>query len=650
MIEVREKRRSGFLYYSAAIVALLFSFNLYGQRNLNEDTIHIKEVVISRKKNIPDMPGYSSRRLDSVVIKNYPLENMAELLSGNSLIFVKSYGSGGSATTSVRGAGASHTQLTWNEININNPMAGQTDLSLIPACFIDDIQIYTGGASMSLNSGGIGGIINLETNPVWKNETSVMLNPGFSSFGKYSGSVSVKSGNSHFQTVTKIFLETAENDFRYLDNETTSQPFWETRKNSQSRQKGYLQELYVKNKKSVTSARIWYQSASRNLPSPIVVQQLNENEKQFDESLRTMLNFKTSRGRFDYSLTGALMLNRLNYFNRLVSIDSRNLSEKMTLKAIMETSLRENTKIKFSINDELSAVKSNNYDHTSSRNNLNLTASIRKMCNNRLGTTILIREIINNRTFLLPDFTAGLEYRIIEGKEYFLKGNLGKNSKVPDMNDIFWTPGGNPDLKNEYAFSGEINFEMSEKIFTPVNLNFDMSLFKNSIKDMIQWHQGEFSYWTADNIQRVNSIGAESSVALTYSNNNITVVLKSLSSITRAKDMSNTSSGFSTEGKQIMYIPIYQSNTSLRIYYKKFNASWIADYTGKRFISADNSRYLPGYVTNSIKTGIKHSFKSISLDLNFSINNLFNTNYQVIAWHPMPGRSYSLGILIHFVK
>ena len=45
-------------------------------------------------------------------------------------------------------------------------MLGQSDLALIPAGLIDDIQINYGGASMPFNSGGIGGIINLETRPV----------------------------------------------------------------------------------------------------------------------------------------------------------------------------------------------------------------------------------------------------------------------------------------------------------------------------------------------------------------------------------------------------------------------------------------------------------------------------------------------------
>ena len=56
-------------------------------------------------------------------------------------------------------------------------MLGQSDLALIPAGLIDNIQIYYGGASMPLNSGGIGGIINLETGPVWLERCSWALGP-----------------------------------------------------------------------------------------------------------------------------------------------------------------------------------------------------------------------------------------------------------------------------------------------------------------------------------------------------------------------------------------------------------------------------------------------------------------------------------------
>ena len=83
-----------------------------------------------------------------------------------------------------------------------------------------------------------------------------------------------------------------------------------------------------------------------------------------------------------------------------------------------------------------------------------------------LVRSILLREILDRSSFLIPDFSAGLQFRIIEDREdYFLKANISRNSKIPSMNDMFWFPGGNPDLKNEYAFIYELTYEMNQKIF-----------------------------------------------------------------------------------------------------------------------------------------------------------------------------------------
>ena len=98
--------------------------------SFQDDTIKIKEVVISRKKSIQILPGYKKITIDSSILMNYSHSTLADLLSENSEIFIKSYGMGGTATPSFRGTGASHTQIDWNGININNPMLGQSDLSL----------------------------------------------------------------------------------------------------------------------------------------------------------------------------------------------------------------------------------------------------------------------------------------------------------------------------------------------------------------------------------------------------------------------------------------------------------------------------------------------------------------------------------------
>jgi len=618
--------------------------------SFQNDTINIKEVVISRKKINSDPAGYKKITIDSSIIKNYSHGTLAELLSENSKIFIKSYGMGGTATPSFRGTGACHTQIAWNSININHPMLGQSDLSLIPAGLVDDIQIYFGGASMALNSGGIGGIINLETKPVWKKETLISINPGHGSFGRYTGLVKVKNGNIHYQTVTKAFLQSSENDFRYLNTVISSEPVWQTRTNSQVRQQGFIQELYYRRTKNVASARIWYQSAYRNLPSSMLTQQPNSGEKQFDESLRTMLNYDVFKGRCDYFFTGAFLLSRLNYSNRLVSIDSRNLSETLILKAGMESRIGEFTELKVVLNEELSVIKSNNYDQNATRNTASVTASAERKGSDRFGTLILIREIFDNNTILIPDFSAGFQFRVIDEREYFIKVNISRNSKIPTMNDMFWVPGGNPGLKNEYAYLYEITYVMNQKISSHLNIKYDATFFRNNIRDMIQWHPGEYSYWTADNIQNVKTMGLESSFSLDYVENNFKSQFAASYSFTKATTGGPNEINDISAGKQLMYVPENQANALFRLGFKNFYSSWIATFTGKRFIAVANTKYLPEYLINNLSTGIKLSLKGSSVDMNFNIENLFNVTYQSIAFYPLPGRSYFIKFLVQIVN
>jgi outer membrane cobalamin receptor len=638
------------LRYTLLYIAVFLALPLQGQLSIGRDTISIGEVIISSKKSNSESTGYKKTSIDSSVLKLTVHSSLADLLTQYSAVSVKSYGMGGTASPSFRGTGAGHTGLTWNGISITHPMLGQSDLALIPAGLIDDVQIFYGGASMPLNSGGIGGIINLETGPVWKKETLISINPGIGSFGQYTGLIKVRSGNLKFQTVTKAFYQSSENDYSYLNTEISNEPVRQKRTNSQVTQKGFIQELYLRHAKSVASARLWYESTDRNLPSSMLNQQPGLKETQSDESLRTILNYDLFGGVNKYSFTGAWMMNRLNYTNSLVSIDSRNYSETFTLKGAMERHIAEFTKLKVTLDEELNYIKSNNYSENTTRNTIALTASAERNGGRRLGAIFLLREILDTRKFLIPDFSAGLQYRIIDGSDYYLKANVSRNSKIPSMNEMFWVPGGNPDLKNEYAFVYEVTGEMNKKISPSFEMKYDLSLFMNNIKDMIQWHPGEYSYWTADNIKSVNSSGLESSFSMNYSENRFAAALSANYEYTKATTSSSGTANDASIGKQLIYVPENQANCSFRMNYSFLYASWIVTMTGKRYLTVDNSDYLPGYMLNNIITGFRLKMKGNTFDLNFQIDNIFDVNYQTIAFYPLPGRSYSLKLLIQILK
>ncbi|HEX7494847.1 MAG TPA: TonB-dependent receptor, partial [Bacteroidales bacterium] len=543
---------------SLLVIAAITSLQLNGQILLQNDTLKIKEVIITRKQISSEQPGFKFYRIDSSQLKDYPLFSLNEVLNDNTPLFIKYYGSGGSATSSFRGTSAGHTQVTWNGININDPMLGQSDFSLLPSGMIESVLVSFGGASMDLGNGAIGGIINLENEPCWKKLTLIDAVSGAGSFGRYSGLVKASTGSDHFQSVTKGYLNSSQNNFPYFDTDAFPDPIWKRRDNNQVMQKGFMQELYLRKAENVLSARFWYQSADRDLPGSTLYGYADE--KQSDNSFRSLVNYDMVYGKKEYFAAAAWMLSNLDYTSKLYSIDSRNKANTFVLKGGITTPIGEYSRLKIVLNEELHSIESNNYKDGVRRNNATVTLSAERKKGKRFGAVLLLRETLDDRSLLIPDYSAGFEFKVISGEEHYLKLNLSRNSKIPSLNDLFWNPGGNPDLKNEYAYSYEIGYKLDQQISTSLSLGSELNYFNNYIRDMIQWHPGDSSFWVADNIGSVNSSGIETLLNVKYLNNNLSVDLNAGYSYTRAREI-NTQSA-ETKGKQLIYIPENQANSS----------------------------------------------------------------------------------------
>lgn len=614
---------------------MLISTQVNSQLPFKQDTIKINEVIISRKQIGTELPGLKISVIDSLSLDKGALLSVADILSQNTPVFMKSYGGGGTATPSFRGTGAGHTQVTWNGISINDPMLGQTDFSLIPAGMADEIQIHFGAASMDIGNGGLGGTINLESKPDWNKHTSVRVVPSAGSFGRFSELILIKTGNGKLYSTTKAYFQTLENDFPFLYN-IGGDDIIEKRKNSRVIQNGFLQEVSVRQNANLLSARIWYQSSSRNLPGPISMLGIKTGEKQNDESIRGMLSLSNDKFLIKYFGTASWMMNRLDYYYPLYSIVSKNLSNSLVLKGGLTTYLDNNTRLGLTFNNELNAIKSNNYKKDILRNSASLAFSAIRKTKDRFGGEILIRETIYGKRLMIPDFTAAIEYRLFRIKEQFLGMNISRNSKIPSLNDLNWFPGGNPDLRNEYSWSAEIGYKAGFDLSDKLKLSSDINLYSNFIRDMIQWRPVEgSSIWITDNIRSVNSSGVEANFCAKYTKDDFNVSLTTGYAYTRATDRNPD-----LEGKQIIYVPSNMVNGSLRLGFENIYSILQSSYTGRLYTDPNNSAFLPGYAINNIICGFRSDSDNSLVDFSFRVENLFNVRYQTIADYPQPGRAY----------
>ena len=533
-------------------------------------------------------------------------------------------------------------------MNLNSPMLGQSDLSIIPAGFIDEINIYYGGASLFLGSGGMGGTINLSTRPVWTDQSDYQANLSLGSFGKYSALLKARSGTINFQSSTKALIQTSRNDFPFVDN-FSRDAVTERRKNASANQDSFLEELYFKGRNSIISARFWYLNSFRNISVPVIVQQPENGENMKDESFRSMVSYSTYKGKTNLNSTLSWFSDNMIYKNPVLSADSKNMSNSVSYKADLETRLDEKTSFYFSFADEFNLINSVNYESRKSRNIAGITFSANHKINNRFDFSLLVRDQLNDNRIMVPDFSSGLRFSIDRNKDSFLHLGISRNTKLPTLNDMYWNPGGNPVLKTENSYNGELSYEDTWKLSSGLIISSQVSVYNMLILNMIRWIPGNSGYWSPTNVDRSSSFGAEGNLGISYGFNMFKLKFTAKYSWNHSS-LINSSAGEDLIGKQLTYMPEHLISGSVRASYRYFYLSWITGYTSKRFTSADNSDFLPDYSLNNLLAGANFHFSGHSIDISLKSDNIFNVSYQTIEWYPMPGRSYQISLIYQFSK
>ncbi len=164
------------------ILISLVSSSLYAQ-GIQDSLFRIRGVeVVAERIFVKEEAGMKQTKVDSLVMRNKVNLSLSDLLSENTSVFIKNHGRGALATASFRGTAASHTQVTWNGMNISSPMAGMVDFSLIPVYIIDDLNLKHGASSIADQSGGIGGSINIANSADWAERRTVKYIQGMGSF------------------------------------------------------------------------------------------------------------------------------------------------------------------------------------------------------------------------------------------------------------------------------------------------------------------------------------------------------------------------------------------------------------------------------------------------------------------------------------
>lgn len=619
-----------------------------------QDTIMLKTVDVTAEKiGVETLKPLVARKLDTLVLQSKSTSNLADLLIQHSPVFIKTYGPGGTSTASFRGTTASHTLVLWNGFQLNAPSLGQVDFSTIPVFLADDVSLNWGSGT-SNNSGGLGGSVNIDNTNHFGDGLLLDVKRTIGSFSTLGSYYTVGYYGDKVSFRVKTYRNSSENDFEY-NNIGVFPARRMKQRNADFVDYGVMPEMSFLLKHSIISVSSWNQWNDRNLP-PIMtnVGNINTEEWTRDDFSRNFVSFKTFWPSGSLQLKSAAFVENQRYFletrvpqtNDVVTyINSANHALILHQIANLEQQLYKTWTLKAKLQWDNEQVRSNNYEGLKRRNVVSAYAALNGepfACAN-LNLTARYDWTDGKPMGLFP--TATFSYQLPFYKALSFTLGYSHNYRNPSLNDLYWYPGGNPDLLPENGRTVDLAMKYGLQK-GPLKLDLRTGGYFSNVKNWIQWVPTSYRFWVPENVAKVYARGIENHIDAAFVKGDWKVTLSGNYVFTVTTDQSPKADSLGISGKQLIYIPRHHANFFLNTQWKTWNLSYTFEMTGNRSTSyADEDTYaLPSYVLHHVSIG--KQFEKFRVELR--CNNLTNKDYQNVIWRAMPGRSWEVMVEYRF--
>jgi len=582
--------------------------------------------------------GATTTKIDSALIQHSNQTSLAQLLTLQSPVFIKQYGAGMLSSISFRGTGASHTTVLWNGMQVGYPFLGQTDLSLVPLDFVDEITLVHGSSSARFGTGAIGGIIDLRSHKPF-NGIAIAINQSIGSFGTTNSSIQLSQSGEKGYVKIGGYYKQSQNNFPYKSSSGKSLG---NQKNANFSLWGVqIASQYQFNQSNLLILEAQATKADRNLQSSIGSSARN-NQK--DKSLWSSLEYRHLFGKGVISTQYGFLFDEINYEGSTTSSNQHKMS------VLGEFDFLANLSAELGANTTLVEVKTPFYaDGNGKETRTNLFASVLWLPISRLNISVNLRQAFVTGYKIPFTPSLGVNFNLLKSTTWRLdlKSQLAKGYKVPTLNDRFWVPGGNLNLLPEESLNAEIGFDLRNKSNTPFWVSG--TAYQLWVDNWILWLPNG-AVWSPENKRKVKGFGLEFETGAEKKLGDIKMKGWLNYAYTKSTNQEALDEYDRSAEKQLPYVPFHNGNITGQLNVGKWQFQINTVVTGKRFITADNETEVPGYALLNARTSYQFNTNQWSALLYLDANNVTNTNYQSIINRAMPGINFLAGIKINFNK
>lgn len=626
------------IYY---IIFMLLGFQSQASVILG-DTIKQKnlkttEIISDRLLLLNEQPASKTIKLDSQFQKQNG--SIADLLNQEGLAFMKNYGPGQIATLSMRGGSAQQTAILWNGLSMAHPGLGQVDFSYLPAGFFNQINVLPGvGANMG--NAAVTGAINLQNQANFTEHETYLASSAVGSFGYHQTQVGFKKGNEKWSVDLHALINEAQNDFNFETiNGSRKQPHAATEGLSLM---GNFHRIL--GNKSTLSAGFWHQTINRQVPATLV--EYKSNATQQDITNRAYINFSNNGKRWSFHTKNGFQTFHIDYKNPLSQIFDATQTHQLINDLEFEWKRDSINLFQFGISHQwqwMERIKEQSIQKLGA-----FFTYARQVSGNFKLSATARQEIFNGQ--IAPFIPQISLLRFNRNSNFSWELKTGRVFRFPTLNDLYWPGQGNPDLKPESGYHAEWAMKLNLTKLKYLNrIELQASHYQTLLENMILWVP-QSGFWTPLNKNKVWIKGIDVSWKIVKTIKQFSFEFATQVQWVSSENIDQSAESSSEYRKQLMYVPQWQQNYSLGIRYQKSLLQWQSQYTGIRNTTSDGMNSLPAFWLQNLR--MNHDFKSkkIMIQAFFSINNIFNQNYQVVAFRAMPMRNYLVGIQIQFNK
>jgi len=638
-------------------VILLFSLltvcvNIFAQTEDSVKSFSLSEITITANKFENRIEELSTRIevIDEKKIFNLNGNRLNDKLLLSPSVFIKSYGLSSSIQTiSINGLGAEHTLILIDGIKMNSFQNSMIDLAAIPLDNIERIEIINNGLSSIYGSDALGGVVNLiSRNPKLPNKDNNLSFKGsltYGSFNTFVNNLSLTGKIYNFSTEINFSRQISDGSFEYcFDNGIN------IIKKQRERAAYKLTDFSISSHLLVdSSSRLkllsTYSKYFREIPgleTGTPPSESSQNDKNFNNILfyeKIFTNNSILKLSFNYQ--NNLMKYELKPF---VNSHYKNLVYAFTSDYEF---IFHKTKNLLGYNFINASLKSNELETFANRNqhSFYFSSSIPlfdKITFYTSGRAEYLSDLKKN----VFTYQTGMNLKPFNDYELRIKANLGKNFRAPTFNDLYWKESGNRELKPEISLNKELGLMYVLEFY--YKIIFELSYINISAKDKIVWLPQRNFFWKPVNITSSESDSYLATLSLLSNHKSNLNFRYDLSfNYVESKKTNSNYLNDPTEGKLFPFIPIKSIKQTISIDFGIVGFNLFHIHYGKRFSDFENKKNLKpiNFLDGNIILSL--NLFDIYNSLKFEINNITNTDYQIISGYPMPLRNYKLTLFIN---